>query len=65
MSDLLVRIAKMREQLFECERVLRAAGGNKLHARQLADLRDSANALEAEVYRAAREVKKEANHETT
>jgi hypothetical protein len=56
MSDLLVRIAHVRQQLFDLERALREVGGTKSHARQIADLRDSANALEAEVYRTLKEV---------
>jgi hypothetical protein len=50
-SEVLARIAQVREQLAEIERSLREVGGNKSHARLIADLRDRTNDLEAEVYR--------------
>jgi hypothetical protein len=46
----------MREQLADVERELREVGGTKIDARLLADLRESANDLEAEVYRTLSEV---------
>jgi hypothetical protein len=56
MSDLFVRIAQVRQQLFEIEQALREVGATKSHGRMIADLRERANELEAEVYRAVSEV---------
>jgi hypothetical protein len=36
-ADLLVRIAQVRQQLFEIERALREVGGDKAHGRLVAD----------------------------
>jgi hypothetical protein len=46
-SELLARIARVRSELDECERLIRAFG-NKAQARVLADLCDRTNDLERE-----------------
>jgi hypothetical protein len=58
-AQLLERIAHIRAEIDECERLVREFGGTKDHGRLLANLRETANDLEAAVYRAAREVKGE------
>ena len=54
-SELLAQIARVRDQLNDVERQLREFGGNKDHGRLLANLRETANDLEAAVYRALSE----------
>jgi hypothetical protein len=48
-GELLARIVRMRIELEEIERLVRAMGGNKVQGRMIADLMERVNELELSV----------------